>query len=337
MTNELHSIAREAEQLVSLKAGDYVLDIGSNDNTLFHGYQIPGLKTIGFEPARNLMKYAKEGATKVINDFFNYEAWQKEFGEAKAKVITAIAMFYDLEDPNQFVADVVRCLDEEGIFIIQMNALPSMLEQTAFDNIGHEHLEYYSLLSLENLLARHNLEVFDVRLNNINGGSFKTYIRKSGRGSNIKIAKGASERLKTLRDKESLMGLDNTKVYEEFAQRLNKLREETLGSMEKELARGKKIYIYGASTRGNTLLQYYGLNHRHITAAAERNPDKWGRKIIGTEIPIISEEQARTEKPDYFLILPWAFIDEFTQREAEFLKSGGKFIVPLPEFKVISG
>ncbi|KKU14530.1 MAG: NDP-hexose 3-C-methyltransferase TylCIII [Parcubacteria group bacterium GW2011_GWB1_45_9] len=336
MTNELRGIARKVESLMDLNGGDYVLDIGSNDSTLLRGYSTPNLQLVGFEPARNLMKYARGGVAKIINDFFSHELWNKEVGGAKAKSVTAIAMFYDLEDPNKFVADVARCLHDDGVFIIQMNALPSMLAQNAFDNIGHEHLEYYSLLALENLLARHNLEVFDVELNNINGGSFRTYIRHRGKGKNIKISSGAVRRLDDLRKHEQSIGLDDKTAYEDFVKRIMGFRTRTVDFINNEIKKGKRVYIYGASTRGNALLQFYGLDHKHIIAAAERNPDKWNKRIVGTKIPIISEEQARKDKPDYFLVLPWAFLEEFTAREAEFLKSDGKFIVPLPEFKVIS-
>lgn len=335
MTDELHGIAKMIENLIDLKSGDYLIDIGANDGTLLRGYSINGIKTIGFEPAINLMKWAREGTTGIINDFFSYHAWKKAFGDSKTKVITAIAMFYDLEDPNMFVSDVVRCLDKDGIFIIQMSYLPSMLSQNAFDNICHEHLEYYSLLSLENLLTQHNLEIFDVELNSINGGSFRTYIRHKDGGKTIKIAAGAEKRVKDLRKFEENLGLGDKKIYEDFVKNIYTLRDQLVKFLKSEHEKGKKIYVYGASTKGNTLLQFYKLDHNIIAAAAERNPEKWGKKTIGTLIPIISEERARAEKPDYFLVLPWHFMGEFKKREEEFLKSGGKFIVPLPKFEII--
>jgi NDP-4-keto-2,6-dideoxyhexose 3-C-methyltransferase len=336
MTVELKNITEEAEKIVSLKSGDFVLDIGSNDGTLLRSYTVPGLKLVGFEPARNIVeKYGREGVDKIFVEFFNFPAWQKEFGDKKAKVITAIAMFYDLDDPNTFVADVVRCLDKEGLFIIQMAYLPLMLERNAFDGICHEHLEYYSLLSLENLLMRHGLEVFNVELRDINEGSFRAYIRHKGWGKSLRISEGAEERVKQMREAEAALNLLDKKVYLSFAKRVDMIRDKIKNFIESEVRNGKKIYVYGASTKGNTLLQYFGLDNRLIVAAAERNPDKWGKRTVGTNIPIISEEQARAEKPDYFLVLPWHFIKEFMEREKEFLKNGGKFIVPLPEFRII--
>lgn len=334
MRDALADITNKAEKLIKLSSGDLVLDIGSNDSTLLRAYKTQRLLLVGFEPASNLMDKAKPGVTKIFNDFFNYKDFEESFGKKKAKIITAIAMFYDLDEPNTFVADIVKCLDKDGLFIIQMNYLPLMLKQNAFDNISHEHLEYYSLMSLENLLKRYNLEIFDVELNNVNGGSFRTYIKRK-RCKSIIPLEGAEKRMKDLRIEERKLGLDNKKVYEDFAVRVNEIKIKICNFIQEERKKGKTIYVYGASTRGNTLLQTFNLNHTQIKAAADRNPMKWGKKMIGSWIPIISEEQARDERPDYFLILPWQFLKEFIKREENFLKSGGKFIVPLPDFRVI--
>lgn len=335
MTDELVGIARKVESLIDLKSNDYVMDIGVNDGTLLRGYETIGLNRTGFEPARNLEKFNSVGTTKIINNFFNYEDWQKEFGDIKAKAITAIAMFYDLDDPNKFVGDVVKCLDKEGVFIIQMAYLPSMLLKNMFDNICHEHLEYYSLLSLENLLKRHNLEVFDVELNDINGGSFRIYIKHKNGGQSIKISEGAQQRINDLKEDEKKLELNSKKVYEDFAERVEKIKKEVFDFIKSEVEKGKKVYAYGASTKGNTLLQYFNLDNSLIEAAAERNPTKWGKKTVGTNIKIISEEQMRIDKPDYLLILPWHFLKEFKERESDYLNSSGKFIIPLPKFEII--
>ena len=336
MRDELRNIVENAESLVSLGAGDLVIDIGSNDGTLLRNYKADGLYTIGFEPARNIAeKYGMAGVTKVFTDFFDAKLWAGAFGNAKAKVITAIAMFYDLNDPNRFTADVRRILDDEGVFVIQMTYLPSKLKRNAFDGIVHEHLEYYALGSLENLLGRHNLEVFDLELRDINEGSFRVYIRHKGKGKTIRAWTGADSRVRAAREAERKLGLGRREVYDEFARRVESIKSRLCGFIDRELKKGKKIYVYGASTKGNTLLQYFNLDHTKITAAAERNPDKWGKKTIATRIPIISEEQARIDHPDYFLILPWHFLKEFREREGDYFMKGGKFIVPLPEFRII--
>lgn len=336
MRDELSDIVGKVESVVSLAKDDYVIDTGSNDSTLLRAYKTQGVKTIGFEPARNIVeKYGRDGVTNVFTDFFGAVLWKKEYGGAKAKVITSIAMFYDLEEPNVFVGDIAKCLDMEGVWIVQMSYLPFALERNAFDGICHEHLEYYSLYSLENLLRRHGLEVFDVELRDINEGSFRVFVRHKGGGTTLRISPEAEGRVRRMREEEEKLGLDDKKIYEDFAKRVEAIKGQVADFINKETASGKKVYVYGASTKGNTLLQYFGLDHKVITAAAERNPDKWGKKTVGTHIPIIPEETARLAKADYFLVLPWHFLKEFREREREYLKGGGKFIVPLPEFKII--
>ncbi|MFH1894710.1 MAG: class I SAM-dependent methyltransferase [Patescibacteria group bacterium] len=331
MTEALSDVVRKTEKILQPADGDYIIDIGSNDATLFCFYKNKNLNLVGFEPAKNLISYAKKNYPSAcyINDFFNFKTWQKKFGSKKAKIITAIAMFYDLNNPNEFVSDIVQCLDRKGVFVIQMSYLPSMLQQNAFDNICHEHLEYYSLTSLTNLLKGHNLEVFDVELNDVNGGSFRVYVQHKG-------LRPISIRVRRLEESEKKLKLSEKKVYQNFASRIFNLRRKICNFIKKETRAGRNVYVYGASTKGNTLLQFYNLNKNLIKAAADRNPDKWGKKTVGTLIPIISEEQARKEKPAYFLILPWHFLKEFVRRERNYLKAGGKFIVPLPQFKIIS-
>jgi len=330
MRTALADIAEKAENLVKPSSGDVVLDIGCNDGTLLRAYKPHNLRLVGFEPATNLIEEAKIGTTKIFNDFFNHKVFKKEFGSKKARIVTAIAMFYDLEEPNEFVRDVAKILGKDGVFIIQMNYLPSMLENNAFDNIVHEHLEYYSLQSMEYLLDRHDLTVFDVELNDLNGGSFRLYVKHKD-CKKYPISKNVDN----LREYEKRMQLNDYKTYSSFAKRINDIRAKTYGFIKKEVEKGKKVYVYGASTKGNTILQFFNLDNELITAAAERNPKKWGMKTIGTLIPIISEEQARRERPDYFLVLPWHFVKEFEKRESDYLNSGGRFILPLPRFEII--
>ena len=332
MREALGDISLRASQLVELEPGDIVLDIGCNDGTLLRSYAQNDLVTVGFDPAANLMGEASVGTSKVINDFFGAARFQEHFPGRKAKAITSIAMFYDLEDPNAFVAEIAQCLDPQGVWVVQMSYLPSMLEQNAFDNICHEHLEYYSLMALEALLARHGFEVFDVELNDVNGGSFRAYIGFSGQP---RIDQDGAHRVEALREKERALSLGEQGVYNTFAERVNEHKDRVVRFITEEVAGGKTVYVYGASTKGNTLLQFYGLDHTMIKAAAEVNSDKWGKKTVGTLIPIISEEEARADNPDYFLVLPWHFLKGFKVREEKYLQGGGKFIVPLPEFEVI--
>lgn len=332
MRNALKALVRKAESIIPLKKHDVVVDIGANDGTTLRAYRDIGLTKIGFEPARNLVAEAEVGGNTIVNNYFNADDFFK-VSKKRAKVITSIAMFYDLEDPNQFVADIAKVLAKDGLWIIQLAYEPSMLELNAFDNICHEHIEYYSMISLKNLLERHGFSIFDVDLNNVNGGSFRVYV-KHRQNKDLKTAKGEA-RVDRLLKKEAKLDITNPATYHAFADRVTKLKNETKKFIEKELKKGKKIYAYGASTKGNTLLQYYGLDHTYIAAAVERNPLKWGLKTVGTLIPIISEADAREAQPDYFLVLPWHFKTEFLHREGEYLAKGGKMVFPLPEFVIV--
>lgn len=328
MRDHLKEIATKSLKKLENSDGKIVcVDIGANDGTLLKNYPKEILK-IGVEPVQKLAEECKKYADIVINDFFNYASFKKQAGAKKADIVTIISCFYDMEEPNEFISDVVKILKKDGIVVIQQNYVKLMLEQNAFDNIVHEHLEYYSLLSLQNLLARHGLEVFDVEVNDLNGGSFRTYIARKG---SRPIAKSVKEMEKA----ESKVGFDSEKIYKDFVKKVKKEAEQLYAFIKQEVAKGKKVYLYGASTRGNTLLQFAGLDNALISAAVERNPEKWGKKIASVSIPIISEEQARKEKPDYMLVLPWFFKEEFLKREKKYLENGGHFIFPLPKFEIV--
>jgi len=336
MIDELEDISLRAADVADLQSGDFVIDIGANDGTLLRSYKVQGLNTVGFEPARNLYDYGKIGTTKIINDFFNHAAWLSSFGQQKAKVITAIGMFYDLDDPNSFLDDVCKCLDDQGVFIIQMMYMPFALERNAFDGICHEHLEYYTMRSLENLLHIHGLKIFDVQMRaEINEGSVRFYICKEVASAKKMITREAQARVTELRKSEEILGLEELSTYEALVQRIENARNSTLDFLKKEHANGKKIHGYAASTKGNTTLQYYGINSELVEAIADRNPVKWGKYTVSSGIPVISEEDSRALKPDYYFVLAWHFLPEFIARESEFLECGGKFIVPMPNFKVI--
>lgn len=333
MKVELAQIVSRSVSHMPLKPKDIVIDIGANDGTLLSNYPKDVIR-VAIEPIAKLATEASINADFVINDFFSLLAMKKlmskELIKQGAKIITAISMFYDLEKPNDFMADIKKILAPDGIFIISQNYLLGMLEQNAFDNIVHEHIEYYSLLSLEKLLSKHDLEIFDVEKTNLNGGSFRTYICHKNSGRTINHAN-----IKKMRAAETKAKLHLKETYLKFEKRVSKSKEKVVKFIQDAIKKGKKIYIYGASTRGNTILQYYGLDNKMITAAVERNPEKWGKVISSTNIPIISEAQARIERPDYLLVLPWFFKDEFLQREANYLRNGGHFIFPLPKFEVI--
>jgi NDP-4-keto-2,6-dideoxyhexose 3-C-methyltransferase len=341
MRNALADIAKRAESLIHLREGDCVLDIGCNDGTLLASYNTKGIYRVGFDPAENLAVFSQKIANKVITGFFESEPFRRdpELSKNRPKVVTSIAMFYDLEDPNQFVADIKKVMRPDGLWIVQMSYLLLMLKQNDFGNICHEHLEYYSLHSFEYLLNRHDFALVDVELNDVNGGSFRAYIRNRGADETdfgtASYRQEASNRVAALREKEAEIHLDRVEPYREFATRVERVKQDVSWFIRDRVDRDKKVYVYGASTKGNTMLQYFDLDSSLISAAAERNPDKWGKVTVGTRIPIVSEAEARASKPDYFLVLPWHFVEEFVMREKDYLSSDGRFIVPLPHFALI--
>jgi len=319
MRDALKNIYNSSFKYVKLKKNDVVLDIGANDGTLLKYYK-KNFTTIACEPAKNLTRELKKNCNYILNDFWSYNKLNnllKINKLKKPKIITAIGMFYDLENPNKFIKDAALALDKNGIFIAQLMCLKSMIEKNDLGNICHEHIEFYSLKSLKYLFENNGLEIFKIEENNINGGSYRIYCRKFNKGS------------------ISLKEANVLSSVKKFIKRVKNNKMETKNFILKKIKEGKKIFLYGASTKGNTLLQYYNLNNKIIRYAAERSPEKCGKYTIGTGIKIISEKHARKLNPDYFLVTPWGFINEFIKRESNWLKKGGKFIVPFPKFRLV--
>lgn len=340
MTKELGNIVAEITDRVRPNPGDIWLDIACNDGTLLR--QIPNeLVKIGIDPCDD--EYYNESSKHgtVVQDYFSQAAWKKSgYGESKAKVITCIAMFYDLDDPHPFIQDLYEVLDDDGVIVLQMSYTPLMVQQMAFDNICHEHVYYHSLTSLHNLFSQHGMMIVDANVNDTNGGSIRVYIAKQKCNPNsfgtAQLRQVCLYRTDAILNFERIADISDPKIWETFGTRLMQLKTSMIDFVQTARAEGKTIYGYGASTKGNTLLQYFGLTNADIVAIAERSPYKFGKKTVGTEIPIISEEEMRSAKPDYLLVLPWHFIDEFVKREREYLEAGGALVVPCPEFKIIT-
>src|ERR1700722_3500749 len=330
MRAALADVTSNAARFTSLEPGDNVLDIGCNDGTLLRSYSVEGIRRTGFEPAENLMPEASVGTDRIVNDFFSA---RPVLGD-RFRVITSIAMFYDLEDPNAFVSDIASVLAEEGVWIIEMHYLPQVLARNAFDAICHEHLEYYSLNALEPLLERHGLVVADAETNDVNGGSLRVYVVH--RDSPAASIPARRARVEALRARERSVNLLQPRTYSEFYDRIHRIGERLCRYVGSERDRNRQVSVYGASTKGNTLLQVFGLDRRLMRSEAERNPEKWGKFTVGTWIPIVSEAEARAHADD-FLVLPWHFLNEIQARERDFLQRGGKLIVPLPPPYFIDG
>lgn len=340
MRKELERIVKSIDSVHTSKSGDLWLDIACNDGTLL-SYVPDNYKKLGIDPADDsFLKESTKHADDVVQDFFSKENFNKSvFSGKKASVVTCIAMFYDLDDPLPFLNDIYEIMEEDGLFVLQMSYTPLMIKQLAFDNICHEHVYYWSLFSIKKLLEQAGFKIMDCQLNDANGGSFRVYIKK-GISDKASFASAPYRdiceiRVESLLNWERTLELDKPQIWKSFYNRIEELKHTVVDFIKKERAKGKTVCGYGASTKGNTLLQYFGLDNTLIDAIAERSPYKYGHRTIGTNIPILPEEEVRAMKPDYMLVLPWHFISEFIEREKEYLSGGGAFIVPCPEFEII--
>ena len=329
MVRHLQQKIRTLEKLVNLTDSDLVIDIGSNDATSLKAYS-GNHRKVGIDPTGNKFRHFYTDDITLIPDFFTADKFRALFPNEGAKIITSIAMFYDLESPLNFVRDIAECLDNKGIWHFEQSYMPSMLKTNSYDTICHEHIEYYSLTVVNNMLKDCGLKIIDVQMNGINGGSFA--VTASKESAPYKPNRAVID---WMLHQENEMGLNTLQPYKEFEERAFKHRKSLMLLIEALVADGKKVFGYGASTKGNVLLQFCGLTSKHIPYIAEVNEEKFGCFTPGTLIPIISEAEAKAMKPDYFLVLPWHFRENILAREKEFLENGGKFIFPLPEIEII--
>jgi hypothetical protein len=301
------------------------LDIACNDGTLLS--MLPSnIFRVGVDPVKKFKELSKMHADLIINDFFPCDA-TKDLD--KFDVITSISMFYDIDDPNQFVKDVKDKLSADGIWIVQQNYLLAMLQNNSFDNICHEHIEYYSLKAMNYLMEKNGLEIFDVFLDEINGGSLITAMTHKGK----RVVKPSVE---LQLQKELDYGLETMKPYKEFESRVEQIKIELIDLLKKIKSRNQRVQIYGASTRGATIWQYIHADENLVECAVERQNEKIGKFFSAVGLPIISEEQMRINPPDYLLVGPWFLKESFVKREQDFLAEGGKFIFPLPIVEIVS-
>ena len=333
MVSHLREIAANVMYRANFKPGDIMLDIGSNDGTSLSFYrQAGGVRRIGIDPTIANFKSYYEDGIETVGDFFTAKNFASIAGQAKARAITSISMLYDLPDPNSFVADIAAALAPDGLWVFEQSYLPLMIERGSFDTICHEHLEYYAMHQINLLLKRHGLRAFDVRVNDVNGGSFQIWACHA----DGPYATNAAA-IDVLLRKESLEGYLGLQPMKTLRESTESARQKTLAFLETCVASGKLVHGYGASTKGNTLLQHFGVTPRLLPAISDRNADKYGARTPGTLIPIVSEEESRAAKPDFYFVLPWHFRDGFITRETAFLERGGKFVFPLPRFEVYPG
>ena len=330
MTMRIHlkNLYDDINKKINLKSKDSILDIGCNDGTFIKNFIKKNVNIYGIDPAKNPIRLIKNKKINIINNFFNKKTLIK-CGIKKNffKLITSISMFYDVDDPVSFVNDIDYFLDNNGIWVVEMNYLGDMILKSTFDMIGHEHLTYYSLVSFKNLLKKSNLYINSLSFNNINGGSVRFFISKINYED---ISVSSLERLEIQKLK-----LHDVKTYKYFNKKIiknkNKLRSLILSYYKKK----KKIAILGASTRGNTILQFCNLGNKYFIGASDRNPMKKNLFMSGSHIKIFDEKYIRSLNPEVMFVLPYFYKDELIKREIKYLKRGGKFIIPLPKPKII--
>lgn len=330
MVKHLEQKIRTIEQYVKPETSDLVVDIGSNDATSLKAYR-GKFRKVGIDPTGNKFKEFYTNDIILLPDFFSGETFFSAFNKNdRAKIITSIAMFYDLEEPKRFIMDIESVLADDGVWHFEQSYMPSMLRTNSYDTICHEHLEFYSFKVVKEMLEDCSMRVIDVQMNAINGGSFAVTAckAKAQYKSNLPV-------IKWMLKQESDMGLDTPKPYRDFEERVFRHRKSLRELIEALVDDGKTIIGYGASTKGNVLLQFCGLTSRHIPYIAEVNQEKFGSYTQGTNIPIISEKEAKAMNPDYLLVLPWHFKHTILDREKEYIRNGGKFIFPLPEIEII--
>jgi SAM-dependent methyltransferase len=344
MRDELADVVRAARAWYPrpLRPSDHVLDIGANDGTLLAAYnaqlhrQHPA--RFAFEPATNLKPQLVKHAERVWTDRFPPPyLLQLKFKET-FQIITSIAMFYAVDDPNAFVQAVAKMLAPEGVWVLQFQDLLGMLESGAVDNICHEHLEYYSLYSLQRTLEHNALVVQDVEHRAINGGSLRVFVQHRDRAEH----QTEEERRRVLEQlaREDAAGLHGghgvPAIFHDFVWRVTEVRKQLVAAVDQVRRQGGTVDLYGASTKANTLLQWCGLNRRLIRRAIDRTPAKWSRYTVGTHIPIVSEEEGRTDPATAWLVGIWQFRPAVLLREAAYLEQGGTLIFPLPQVEIVT-
>ena len=330
MVAHLEGIVDKLTRRVPVGSGDLVIDIGSNDGTLLSNYPQNGPMLVGMDPSAERFRKYYRPYINLIVDFFPAGLAKAGLGGRKAKIVTSIAMFYDLEDPVDFMRKVESVLHDEGIWHFEQSYMPEMLRVNAYDTICHEHLEYYGLHQIQWMARRAGLKLLDVEVNDVNGGSFAVTVAKAG--SNHEPNSAAIAAILTA---ERALGLDTPAPYEQFARRVFGHRDQLRATLARLKREGKTVFGYGASTKGNVILQFCGLTTDDLPCVAEVNADKFGCYTPGTRIPIVSEPDAKQRKPDYFLVLPWHFKRSLLEREAEFIRQGGRMLFPLPEIEVV--
>ena len=329
MLNHIKDKIKYLKKNIELKKGDTILDIGSNDGSLLKCFDHKKFNLIGIDPTISKFKkyYPKE--IKKVANFFSKKNLKKILFKKRVKLITSIAMFYDLPNPISFAKDIYDLLDDNGIWHLEQSYSGYMLENLSYDTICHEHTEYYSLKSIKYIFDRSNLKIVDLKFNKINGGSFAISVAK--KGSPIKVNKLAIQKVLNSERKNKV---NSTRKYKTFFKKISNEKVKLVNFLTNLNKHNKTILGYGASTKGNVILQFCNLTDKHVKFICDVNKDKENSFTPGSRIKIISENLAKKIKPDYYLVLPWHFKNFILKKEKSLIKSGTKFIFPLPKLKV---
>ena len=325
MMTHLKLKALNFQKKYNLKSGQNILDIGSNDGT-FLSYFNKNFNLFGCDPTiKKFSRYYRKDIKQMPN-FFTGDL----FKDKKFNLITSISMFYDLPDPSKFAKEINSILDKNGVWHIELSYMPMMLKNISYDTICHEHLEYYSLKSLKYLLDKAGLKIISLAFNQINGGSIELDVAK--KKSKFKEIKQLISWVLESEKRNKYNEISRQKDF--FKQCINHkfLLKKLLITLKKQ---NKKVYGYGASTKGNVILQFSKIDSKLIKYIGEVNKFKFNKYTPGSKIKIVSEKQLKKFKPDYLLVLPWHFKDHILKREHQYLKNGGKFIFPLPDIEII--
>jgi NDP-4-keto-2,6-dideoxyhexose 3-C-methyltransferase len=328
MVSHLEGISRKILDLAKPRAGDLVLDIGCNDGTLLNLLGGRGLERVGMDPSAKKFSSNFQPDLKVAFDFFSEKGAREIVGNRQFRAISSIAMFYDLDDPISFMRQIRALLVPEGIWFLELSYFPLLLTQLTYDQVCHEHVTYPGLRQMDWMLKRTGLKLLDLSFNDINGGSiFIAAGRDDGpHAPNAPLVRATLEQE---------AALDETAPFRRLAQRVSAHRDEVRHFLGLAKAAGKKVYGYGASTKGNIVLSHCGVKNGDLIAIGDRNPEKDGLVTPGTRIPIISHEKLRKAAPDYLFVLIWHLRREVIRDEVVFLKRGGRMVFVLPRLHVV--
>jgi hypothetical protein len=327
MVRHLHSKVEKILDSGVLQKDDLIIDIGSNDATTLKAYPDGHYQLVGIDPTGIKFKSYYPDQIKLVPEFFTADAVEKANLGKKAKVITSFSMFYDLEDPIGFAKEIEGALDDEGVWIFEQSYLPAMLKTNSFDTICHEHIDFYSLKQIDWITKAAGLRVLDVEFNDVNGGSFSVTAAKIDSHFS-----GNNDVLDAIRKDEMSLGLDDGSAYHSFKEAVELERGKFMKFLYMAKDKGEVVCGLGASTKGNVLLQYYGITEELIKEIAEVNSDKFGCYTPGTHIPLVEESVVLSKNPDYLVVLPWHFRSFFLDQPN--LK-GKKLVFPLPHFEIV--